>query len=691
MKQIMTRTLLAAAILSQISSLSHAAETTANTATSPTTAATLVSGIDPKNFDLAVRPQDDFYKYTNGTWLKNTEIPKDKSSWGAFYELYEQSLTQLQTIITQMSETKDLTKGSVEEKISYFYQSFMDESALEKLGLAPLAPELAKVDALSDKTQLAALLAHLSLINVVSPIEFGIKQDDKDSTKMTVGLGQSGLGLPDRDYYLKDDAKLKDARIKYQVYVEKLLSMSGDNAAKKHAADIVKFETDIAKAQWTNVQNRDPIKTYNKVTTAKLPLLTPHFDWNAYLTNAGLKDKTNEVIVSQPTYFKALSRIIDKTPVDTWKAYLKFHVINHFAPDLSKAYVDENFAFYGTVLSGTPENTPRWKRGVETVDGSLGEGLGKVYVDKYFPPENKAKMLVLVDNLIKSYQASIHQLDWMSPATKIEAQKKLSTLMVKVGYPDKWRDYSSLEIKKDDLIGNEIRSALFASQYEINKLGKPVDRAEWGMTPQTVNAYYNPSLNEIVFPAAILQPPFFDAKADDAVNYGGIGGVIGHEISHAFDDQGSQYDEVGNLRNWWTAADHKNFAVKTKALVAQYSAYSPVPGYKVNGELTLGENIADNSGLAIAYKAYHLSLAGKEAPVIDGKTGDQRLYLGWAQVWREKVRDDAAIMAVKTDPHSPSEFRGNGALLNQPAFFKAFDIKEGDKMYLPPEKRVVMW
>ncbi len=693
MKQVLKRTLLAAAILSQLTSIAYAADSNTNAApaTNSVTTPTLASGIDAKNFDTTVRPQDDFYKYTNGTWLKTTEIPKDKSSWGAFYELYEQSLTQLHSIITQMSETKDLPKGSVEEKISYFYQSFMDEPTIEKLGLTPLDAEFAKIDGLSDKKQLAPLLAHFSLISVSSPLEFGIKQDDKDSTKMTVGLGQSGLGLPDRDYYLKNDAKLKDARLKYQAYAEKILSLSGDASAKKHAADIVKFETEIAKIQWTNVQNRDPIKTYNKVTINKLPLLTAHFDWDGYLNSSGLQGKTSEFIVSQPSYFKALGTVIDKTSLETWKAYLKLRVISHFAPDLSKVYVDEHFAFYGTTLSGTPENTPRWKRGVETVDGSLGEGLGKVYVDKYFPPENKAKMLVLVDNLIKSYQSSINQLDWMSPATKIEAQKKLSTLMVKIGYPDKWRDYSALEIKNDDLIGNEIRSSLFASQYEINKLGKPVDRAEWGMTPQTVNAYYNPSLNEIVFPAAILQPPFFDAKAGDAVNYGGIGGVIGHEISHAFDDQGSQYDEVGNLRNWWTKADHKNFAVKTKALVSQYSAYSPVAGYKVNGELTLGENIADNSGLAIAYKAYHLSLAGKDAPVIDGQTGDQRLYLGWAQVWREKVRDEAAIVAVKTDPHSPSEFRGNGALLNQPAFYKSFDVKPGDKMYLAPEKRVLMW
>ncbi len=695
MKHVMTRTLIAAAVLTQMTAIAYAVETPTPAApvaaTTATTPAPLISGIDAQNADTSIRAQDDFYDHVNGKWIKNTEIPADKSRWGAFNELAENSLNQLHTIVDTISAKKDIPTGSVEQKIADLYASYTDEAALEKLGVTPLNAEFATIDALKDKKQIAAYTAHLAKIQVSSPFELGIGQDAKDSTKIVAGFDQSGLGLPDRDYYLKDDEKLKDARVKYQAYVEKLLTLSGDAKAKENAAAILALETELAKVQWTKVQNRDPVKTYNKVEVAKLAGLVPHFDWNSYLVDTGLKDKITYVIVAQPSYLKGYDQVLQKTPLDVWKAYYKLRVLSHFAPDLSKAYVDENFAFYGTTLRGTPENEPRWKRGVKTVEGALGEGLGKLYVEQYFPPENKARMEKLVSNLIAAYHQSIDTLDWMGPATKKQAQKKLATLMIKIGYPKKWRDYSALEIKKDDLIGNEIRSAAFEYAYQLNKLGKPVDRDEWEMTPQTVNAYYNPSLNEIVFPAAILQPPFFNANADDAVNYGGIGAVIGHEISHGFDDQGSQFDEVGNLRNWWTKQDHEKFAKKTKALVEQYNAYSPVPGYNVNGELTLGENIADNSGLAIAYKAYKLSLGGKEAPIIDGTTGDQRLYLGWAQVWRNKIRDAQAIVFVKTDPHSPAQFRGNGAVVNQPAFYKAFEIKEGDKMYLPPEKRVIMW
>ncbi len=696
MKHVMTRTLIAAAVLTQMTAIAYAAETATPAPAAPitadaTTPTPLISGIDAKNADTSIRAQDDFYDHVNGKWIKNTEIPADKSRWGAFNELAENSLNQLHSIIDTISAKKDIPTGSVEQKIADFYASYSDEATLEKLGVTPLNAEFATIDALTDKKQIAAYTAHLAQIQVSSPFELGIGQDAKDATKIVAGFDQSGLGLPDRDYYLKDDEKLKDARVKYQAYVEKLLTLSGDTKAKDNAAAILALETELAKVQWTKVQNRDPVKTYNKVELSKLAGLAPHFDWNSYLVSTGLKDKITYVVVAQPSYIKGYDQVLQKTPLDVWKAYYKLRVLSHFAPVLSKAYVDENFAFYGTTLRGTPQNEVRWKRGVRAVEGALGEGLGKLYVEQYFPPENKARMEKLVSNLITAYRQSIDTLDWMGPATKKQAQKKLSTLAIKIGYPKKWRDYSTLDIKKDDLIGNEIRSSAFEYAYQLNKLGKPVDRDEWGMTPQTVNAYYNPSLNEIVFPAAILQPPFFNATADDAVNYGGIGAVIGHEISHGFDDQGSQFDEVGNLRNWWTKQDHVNFAKKTKALVEQYNAYSPVPGYKVNGELTLGENIADNSGLAIAYKAYKLSLGGKEAPVIDGTTGDQRLYLGWAQVWRNKIREAQAIVFVKTDPHSPAQFRGNGAVVNQPAFYKSFDVKEGDKMYLPPEKRVIMW
>ncbi|MGZ3184220.1 MAG: M13 family metallopeptidase, partial [Telluria sp.] len=434
-----------------------------------------------------------------------------------------------------------------------------------------------------------------------------------------------------------------------------------------------------------------PIKAYNKVNLADLNTVAPGFDWKTWLDASGLSGKATYVIVGQPTYLKSFMQVANDTSLDTWKAYLSMHLIDSYAGYLNKAFVDERFDFYGKTLSGVKEIEPRWKRGVGAVERAEGESLGKLYVAEYFPAERKARMEALVKNLLAAYKESINHLDWMSPATKKEAQAKLAKFTPKIGYPNKWKDYSALVVSRDDLVGNVMRARIWAADYEINKLGKPIDRDEWGMTPQTINAYYNPEMNEIVFPAAILQPPFFDAKADDAVNYGGIGAVIGHEISHGFDDQGSQYDGNGNLRDWWTAEDHKNFAAKTKALVEQYNAFEPVKGYHVNGALTLGENIADNSGLAIAYKAYHLSLKGKKAPVIDGLTGEQRLYMGWAQVWRAKTREAATIQRVKVDPHSPEEFRANGTVKNQPGFYEAFGVKEGDKMYLAPKDRVIIW
>lgn len=695
MKRLMTRTLIAAAVLTQMTgtvfaeSPNSAPSTPSMQNSQPTT--TSISGISIENVDESIRVQDDFYTHVNGKWLKNTEIPADKSSWGSFNELAEKSLNQLHSIIDAESKKTDLPTGSIKQKIVDYYASYMDEATLEKLGITPLNPEFARIDAMKNKKELASLIAYLSMIDVGVPLELGIGQDSKDSTKVVAGLDQGGLGLPDRDYYLKDDEKLKTTREKYVAYIEKMLTMSGDVAAKKHAGEILALETEIAKIQWTKVENRDPVKTYNPLTLSKLKLLAPNFDWNRYLIDSTLKGKTPYLVIGQPSYVKGFDRLLAKTPLDVWKVYFKWHVLNGFASQLSKTYVDERFAFYGTTLRGVPENEVRWKRAVKTVEGKVGEGLGQLYVEQYFPAANKVRMEKLVDNLIIAYRQSITTLDWMGAASKKEAQKKLDKMVVKIGYPNKWRDYSNLEIKKDDLIGNTMRATRFESQRYINKLGKPVDREEWGMTPQTVNAYYNPSMNEIVFPAAILQPPFFNADADDAVNYGGIGAVIGHEISHGFDDQGSQFDEVGNLRNWWTKDDHKNFAAKTKALITQYNAYSPVKGYNVNGELTLGENIADNSGLAIAYKAYQLSLGGKPAPVLDGLTGDQRLYFGWAQVWRSKTREAQEIVYLKSDPHSPSKFRGDGAVANQPPFYDAFGVKEGDKMYLKPEQRVIMW
>jgi putative endopeptidase len=689
-KKMNKKTLASLLALAFVSGAPHAADN-AKTAQSTKNAVGLSAGIDQQYIAAAVRPQDDFYSYLNGKWMDTVQIPADKSSWGSFQELQENTLPQLRGIIEKAAAAK-AGKGTDEQRIGDYYASFMDEARLEQLGIAPLNAELDKIASLKDKAELPALLAHLGKIGVNVPYDFGIHQDNKDSTKYVADIGQGGLGMPDRDYYLKlDDAKLADARAKYLTHVERTLALAGDKNAAANAKAIVDFETELAKVQWTKVELRDPVKAYNKVALADLGKVAPGHDWNSWLQATGIAGKTGYVIVGQPTYLKGFADVSNKTSLDTWKAYLSMHLVDAYSPYLSKAFVDERFDFYGKTLSGATENQPRWKRGVGAVERSQGESLGKLYVAQYFSADKKARMEALVKNLLAAYRQSIDKLDWMSPATKKEAQAKLAKFSPKIGYPNKWKDYSKLTVDRGDLVGNVMRSHVVEADRELNKLGKPIDRDEWGMTPQTINAYYNPEMNEIVFPAAILQPPFFDANADDAVNYGGIGAVIGHEISHGFDDQGSQYDGVGNLRDWWTAADHKNFEAKTKMLVAQYGSYEPLPGYKVNGELTLGENIADNSGLAIAYKAYKISLNGKKAPVIDGLTGEQRLYMGWAQVWRTKMREPAQIVQVKTDPHSPGRFRANGTLKNQPGFYDAFGIKPGDKMYLAPKERVIIW
>lgn len=648
------------------------------------------SGIDHQYFDQNVKGNDDFYQHVNGGWLKNTEIPADKSRWGTFDILHEESLKQLHDIVDDLSK-QQLVEGSSEQKVASLYANFMDEKSIEALGIQPIQAEITNVDALKSKKDIAQLAAHFSRIGVTSPFDVGIDQDMKNSTEMVAMLGQSGLGLPDRDYYLKNDAKFKKIRSQYLKYIEKTLSLAGDKQAAQHAQGILKLETQIAKIQWSNVQNRDVTKLYNIYKTQDLAKLSPKIDWQTYLEKQELSDKIKTIQVIQPSYFKGLSPIVDNTSLEVWKAYFKFHLVSDFSSLLSQAFVDNSFDFYSKQLREIKEQKPRWKRGVQLVEGTLGESLGQIYVKKYFSVEKKQRMEVLVQNLMKAYSQSIDKLDWMSPTTKVQAQKKLASFAVKIGYPNKWRDYSALEIKNNDLIGNVIRSREFEHQYALNKLGKPVDRDEWGMTPQTINAYYNASLNEIVFPAAILQPPFFDMDADDAVNYGAIGAIIGHEISHGFDDQGSQFDELGNMKNWWTAEDHRKFKEKTNTLVAQYNAYEPIKGYHVNGELTLGENIADNSGLAIAYKAYQLSLNGKAAPVLDNLTGEQRFYIGWAQAWRSKITDAMQVEFLKRDPHSPDKVRGNATLLNQAPFYDAFHIQQGDKMYLPANKRVTIW
>jgi putative endopeptidase len=652
----------------------------------------MASGIDTQFEDANVRPQDDIYQYLNGKWLASTKIPADKPGYGTFDKLYDESQEQLKSIIDAASKNASAPAGSDVAKIRDLYNSFMDEARVESLGIKPLQPELARIDAIKSKQDIPELMAHLQGIGVTTPFTPSVHLDNKDATKYVFDLGQDGLGLPDRDYYLKDDdAKLKDIRVKYEEHVAHALGMLGDAQSKQDAAQILALETRLAKVQWTKVELRDPVKAYNKVAVNALPALAKGFDWHEYLAKSGVDGKVAYVIVSQPSYQAGFAKILEETPLPVWKSYFRWHLLSNSSAYLPKAFVDDRFAFYGTVLMGVPENRPRWKRGIALVDGAIGEDLGKLYVAQYFPPERKARADALVQNLLAAYRQDINSLDWMTPETKQQAQAKLAKIMVKIGYPTKWRDYSALTIRPDDLLGNVERSNEFEWKRNIDKLGTPVDRTEWGMYPQTINAYYNPEMNEIVFPAAILQPPFFNASADDAVNYGAIGSVIGHEISHGFDDQGAQYDGDGNLRNWWTAEDHKRFDAKTKALVAQYSAFEPVSGYHLNGELTLGENIADNSGLAIAYKAYQLSLAGKPAPVIDGLTGDERFYLGFAQEWREKLRDNFAIQLIKTDPHSMGMDRVLGSLVNQPGFYETFHVKPGDKMYVPPDKRVLIW
>jgi putative endopeptidase len=661
--------------------------------TAPAAAAPLLSGIEIQYLDASVRPQDDFYKHINGKWLADTEIPPDKGSYGTFSKLRDDSEAKLHSIIDDLQKSVDPTDPD-QRKIADLYFSFMDEPTLESLGMKPLSGELAKIDALNDKKEIAGVIAHFNEIGVTAPYSPFVHQDARDSTKYVFDLEQDGLGMPDRDYYLLNDDKMKQARSRYGQHVQKMLELAGDKAAAADARNIVALETELAKIQWTKVELRDPVKTYNKVAFTKLAGIAPGVDWQRYLSDAGLQGKTDYLVLGQPTYLHGFALLLQKTPLPVWKSYFRWRLLSDFSPYLSKQFVDEHFAFYGTALRGIPENRPRWKRGITLLEDSIGEGMGKLYVARDFPPESKARMDTLVRNLLAAYSADIETLDWMTAETKQRARAKLAKFMPKIGYPDKWRDYSALQIDRSDLVGNVIRAQTFEYNRNLNKLGKPIDRSEWGMTPQTVNAYYNPEMNEIVFPAAILQPPYFDPRVDDAAIYGGIGSIIGHEISHGFDDQGSQYDGDGNLLDapgWFTQADLDKFKEKTKALVAQYAAYEPIPGYHVNGELTLGENIADNAGLAISYKAYKLSLKGRQAPQIDGMSGDQRFFAGWAQAFRGKSRTDEEIVELKTDPHSPVAIRGTVPEMNQSAFVEAYGIKEGDKMYFAPEKRVTLW
>ena len=643
-------------------------------------------GFDVSGMDRTINPGDDFYQYANGAWDKATVIPSDRTRFGNFDKLAILSEARTRAII------EDAAAGKIKDpdaaRIGAAYRAFMDEARIEKLGAKPIEPELAAVRAVKTRDDMTSLMGKANTSGFTALMGVGIGDDAKNPERYAVYAGLGGMGLPDRDYYL--DAKFAEKKTKYEAYVTQLLTLAKWPDPAGSAKAIVAFETRLAEVSWTRAERRDRDKTYNPMTLAQLQEYTPEYDWNRYLANTELPP-VDKFILGTNTAFPKYAKIYGETPIETLKAWQAFHVIDGAAPMLSKAFVDAEFEFRAKELNGQPEQKPRWKRGVAFVNGTLGEAVGRVYVARYFPAESKTKMLSLVGDIRTALKARIEKLDWMSDETKGRALDKLAKFNVKIGYPDKWRDYSKLEVRADDLYGDALRATAFDWRYDVARLNGPVDKAEWGMTPQTVNAYYNSVKNEIVFPAAILQAPFFDPQADAAINYGGIGGVIGHEISHGFDDQGRKSDGDGVLRDWWTAEDAAKFKVQSDRLGAQYSAFEPFPGAKVNGQLTMGENIGDLGGLSLAADAYRVSLGGKPAPVIEGFTGEQRVFLGWAQVWRQKAREDYTRQQVVTDPHSPAVYRVNGTIRNVKAWYDAFQIKAGDKLYVDPKDRVDIW
>jgi putative endopeptidase len=653
------------------------------------TESALGSGIDLQYMDTSIAPGDDFYRYVNGIWLSNTEIPADQSNYGAFTALADEAEENLRTIIEEAAAT-DAAVGSDLQKVGDFYQSFMNENLIETLGINPLTESLAEISAADDKAELMQVITALNYIGVQMPFGFYIDVDERQTDQYVANVFQSGLSLPDRDWYLvSDNDSYLTARQAYSNYISEVMSLAGFSNGEDIADSVLQIENRIAEAHWDRVQNRQRELTYNKLSIDDLQNLAPAIDWAA--TMQGLGMFTDEFIISQPSYFEALSTIWSEVGLAQWRNYTSFKLVNAFASYLSQDFIDAKFAFEGGVLSGLEENRPRWKRGVDAVDSALSEIVGKLYVERYFKEEAKERMDVLIENLRDGFRVGIDELEWMTETTKAEAQAKLAKFTTKIGYPDEWKDYSGVDVLENDLVGNVMRSRRFEHNREVSKLGQPIDRGEWFMTPHTVNAYYNPNMNEIVFPAAILQPPFFNVEADDAVNYGAIGAVIGHEFSHGFDDQGRKSDGDGMLRDWWTEADAAAFSERANALVAQYNQFEVLPGKFLNGEFTLGENIGDLSGLAVAYKAYQLSLNGEEAPVIDGFTGDQRFFMGWGQVWRRLYRDENLEVRITSDPHSHSEARANGTLRNIDIWYEAFDVQVGDALYLPPSQRVKIW
>jgi endothelin-converting enzyme/putative endopeptidase len=649
-----------------------------------------VSGIDKSGFDPKVKPEEDFFLSVNGKWLADTKIPDDRADYGSFSILDDRTQEQIKAIIEAAASKENASSDGPAKQVGALYQSFTNTELRNQLGVKPIADIIDQINKLESKDGLGNLLGRFGRIGVEHVISYGVEPDARDSENYIVYLGQSGITLPDRDYYLLDEPRYKEVRAEFVKYVSTLLSAVGYADPQGAANRILEMETAIAKAQWTNVENRDPIKTYNKMTAEELSEKLSGLPWKDLVAEAGF-DQQKVFVVQQPSFIEAVNKMVAEVELNTWKEYLLFHAIDSSAGLLSEEIEKIHFGFHETVISGVAEQLPLWKRGVELCNGLLGMVVGKLYVEKHFSPKAKERMQQLVDNLTRAFGERIDGLEWMGKATKVAAHDKLKQFTTKIGYPDKWKDYSSVEIKADDLVGNVRRVVEFEYNYALKKLGGPVDRSEWFMTPQTINAYYNPLGNEIVFPAAILQPPFFNLEADDAVNYGSIGAVIGHEISHGFDDMGRRFDGKGNLRNWWSQEDIAEFEKRSTQLIKQYSAYKPFADMNINGELTLGENIGDLGGLSVAYTGYKLSLGGKEAPVIDALTGDQRFFYGWSQIWRRKYREQELKRRLLVDPHSPSRYRVIGIVSNMDAFYEAFDIKPGSAMYIAPENRVRIW
>jgi endothelin-converting enzyme/putative endopeptidase len=651
--------------------------------------ATAASGIDKDLFSATVTPGENFYLYANQKWLETTQIPADKSNYGIFTLLDDVTREQVRELIEQAAAT-EAQAASAAQKVGDLYQSVLNVEARNQAGIEPLAELLGAIDRAQSKGQLASALGSLARGGVYGPLAAYVSVDARDSDRYAVYVTQAGLTLPDRDYYLENEPRYATLRDELIVYIRDMLTFLELPQPAEAAKQIFEIETEIARHHWTKTENRDPEKTYNKKTSDEIRGLVKEFDWSAFADTSGIHVE-QAFVVRQPSYLDGFAELFARTDLESWKNYLRFHLIDSYASSLSEAIERRHFDFHGTAVTGVAEQEPLWKRGVNVTSSTLGELVGQLYVERYFQPEAKARMNELVENLKQAFALRIESRDWMGAGTKKQALEKLSLFTTKIGYPDQWKDYSRLRIDSPLLAANLIASAEFEHQREIDKLGGPIDRGEWHMTPQTINAYYNPTLNEIVFPAAILQPPFFNMSADDAINYGAIGAVIGHELSHGFDDKGSKYDGKGNLRMWWTETDRAEFESRAEGLVVQFNAFEPVKGNFVNGKLTLGENIGDLGGLSVAYEAYALSRGGQPAPIIDGLSGDQRFFLGWSQIWRRLYREPELLNRLITDPHSPSEYRVNGIVRNMDAWYDAFGIQPDSPLYLRPEDRVRIW